>query len=119
MPHLSVSGNWDFEKKTVPKFHVNWYSSGGIFPSRTLIGVGDAHNGVGNNAEAVLPLDVLWKQMQTNFDRQNQQLLRAIQSNRGQCGPIVLEMNGREVAKGIFESAEELARTGSLKTDWI
>lgn len=119
MPHLSVSGNWDFEKKTVPKFHVNWYSSGGIFPSRTLIGVGDAHNGVGNNAEAVLPLDVLWKQMQMNFDRQNQQLLRAIQSNRGQCGPIVLEMNGREVAKGIFESAEELARTGSLKTDWI
>lgn len=119
MPHLSVSGNWDFEKKTVPKFHVNWYSSGGIFPSRTLIGVGDAHNGVGNNAEAVLPLDVLWKQMQTNFDRQNQQLLRAIQTNRGQGGTIILEMDKREVARGVFEGAEELARTESLKTDWL
>lgn len=119
MPHLSVSGNWDFEKKTVPKFHVNWYSSGGIFPSRTLIGVGDAHNGVGNNAEAVLPLDVLWKQMQMNFDRQNQQLLRAIQSNSGQGSTIILEMNGREVARGTFESAEELARTGSLNTKWL
>ncbi|MCU7195937.1 hypothetical protein [Turicibacter sanguinis] len=119
MPHLSVSGNWDFEKKTVPKFHVNWYSSGGIFPSRTLIGVGDAHNGVGNNAEAVLPLDVLWKQMQTNFDRQNQQLLRAIQTNRGQGGTIILEMDKREVARGVFEGAEELSRTGSLKVHWL
>ncbi|MDB8553882.1 hypothetical protein [Turicibacter sanguinis] len=119
MPHLSVSGNWDFEKKTVPKFHVNWYSSGGIFPSRTLIGVGDAHNGVGNNAEAVLPLDVLWKQMQTNFDRQNQQLLRAIQTNRGQGGTIILEVDKREIARGVFEGAEELARTGSLNVKWL
>ena len=54
-----------------------------------------------------------------NFDRQNQQLLRAIQSNRGKDGPIILEMNGREVAREVFESAEELSRTGSLKVDWL
>ena len=119
MPHLSVTGKWDFEKQQVPKFKVNWYSSGGIFPTKTLIGVGDANKGVGNNAEAVLPLNVLWKEMQMNFDRQNQELLRAIKSNRGSGGTIVLEMNGREVARGTFESAEELARMGALPLKWL
>lgn len=113
IPHLSVSGNWDFEKKTVPKFNVNWYSSGGIFSSRTLIGVGDANNGVGNNAEAVLPLDVLWKQLQNNFDKQNQQLAK-VMAYGDQGGTIILKLDGTEMAKAQFRSFRELAQLGII-----
>lgn len=39
-----------------------WYSKGGIFTQPTVlgnIGVGDAQSGVGNKAEAVMPIDDL------------------------------------------------------------
>jgi len=51
-------------------FDVDWYAKGGIFTRPTIlngIGVGDAHGGKGKNAEAVLPLNTLWKQLDKNF----------------------------------------------------
>ncbi len=45
-----------------PKLSVDWYSQGAIFTEPTIlggIGVGDANNGTGSNAEAVLPIDKL------------------------------------------------------------
>ena len=41
---------------------VAWYSKGAIFKRPTLlggIGVGDGHNGIGNGAEAILPISKL------------------------------------------------------------
>lgn len=43
---------------------IDWYSKGGIFKRPTVlggVGVGDAHNGMGSNMEAVLPLNQLPK----------------------------------------------------------
>lgn len=111
MPHLSVTGDWNFEKKTVPKFKVNWYSSGGIFPTRTLIGVGDANKGIGNNPEAVLPLNVLWKELNKNFDLQNKQLISAL-SNSNQPINLTLNLDGQKLAKAQFESYKELTQLG-------
>ena len=113
MPHLSVTGKWDFEKQTVPKFKVNWYSSGGIFTNRTLIGVGDANNGVGNNAEAVLPLDVLWDKLNNNFANQNKQLISAL-GNNNQPISLALYLDGKQLAKQQFKSFKELSRLGVL-----
>ena len=113
MPHLSVTGKWDFEKQTVPKFKVNWYSSGGIFTNRTLIGVGDANNGYGNNAEAVLPLDVLWDKLNNNFANQNRQLISAL-ANNNQPINLALYLDGDTLAKRQFKSFKELARLGIL-----
>lgn len=65
MPHFSISGSVNPLKwldEGVPKINVEWYSKGGIFTQPTLlgnIGVGDAQNGVGNKAEAVMPIDDL------------------------------------------------------------
>lgn len=65
MPHFSFSGSinpLDWGKVGVPKVGVQWYSSGAIFTQPTVIGnrgVGDAQNGVGSKAEAVLPIDDL------------------------------------------------------------
>jgi hypothetical protein len=48
----------------VPKFGISWYSKGAIFKRPTVLGgmgVGDAHNGIGSNAEAILPINQLPK----------------------------------------------------------
>lgn len=62
LPHFSL--NWsskDFGKlgsiKYPTGFNVDWYKTGGIFDSPSIIGVGEA------GAEAVVPLDKLWDKL--------------------------------------------------------
>ena len=66
LPHFTISGslnplNWSSEG--LPKIGVDWYWKGGIFNSPTLLGVGDAFNGQGSNAEAVVPLDSMYRKI--------------------------------------------------------
>ena len=42
---------------TVPHLSVDWYKTGGIFDSPSVIGVGEA------GTEAVVPLDKLWNKL--------------------------------------------------------
>lgn len=114
MPHISVHGNWDFEKKTTPSFSVRWYSQGGIFPSRTLIGVGDANNGKGNNAEAVLPLDSLWKELNVQFQKQNQAL-----KNNNQPIQVNLYLDGKVVTSTVIDNMKDQSKRGVLDTSWL
>lgn len=53
LPHFSLSGSFDVQNKSVPVADVNWYKTGGIFNSPSIIGVGEA------GTEAVVPLDKL------------------------------------------------------------
>jgi len=62
LPHFSL--NWsskDFGKlgsiKYPTGFNVDWYKTGGIFDSPSIIGVGEA------GAEAVVPLDKFWNKL--------------------------------------------------------
>ena len=50
LPHFSMSGKFDAQSGSVPSVRVNWYASGGVFSSPSVIGVGEAGD------EAVLPL---------------------------------------------------------------
>lgn len=65
MPHFTWSGNINplkWGEEGVPSVGVEWYSKGGIFTQPTVlgnIGVGDAQNGTGSKAEAVMPIDDL------------------------------------------------------------
>lgn len=62
MPHFKFSGSFSLNPLSVPKLGVDWYSKGAIFTKPTVmggIGVGDANNGIGSNAEAILPIDKL------------------------------------------------------------
>lgn len=65
MPHFTFTGSINplkWGELGVPKVGVEWYSKGGIFTQPTVlgnIGVGDAQNGTGNKAEAVMPIDDL------------------------------------------------------------
>lgn len=66
LPHFSITGSFSLVPPSIPKVSVDWYYTGGIFKSPTLlggIGVGDAFNGQGSNAEAVVPLDEMYKKI--------------------------------------------------------
>ena len=53
LPHFSMDGTFNAKSGTVPTVNVNWYKTGGIFNSPSIIGVGEA------GSEAVVPLDKL------------------------------------------------------------
>lgn len=62
LPHFNISGKFSLNPPSIPKFNVDWYSKGAIFTQPTVlgnIGVGDADNGKGSKAEAILPIDDL------------------------------------------------------------
>ena len=64
LPHVSITGKFSLNPPSVPKFGISWYSKGAIFKRPTVLGgmgVGDAHNGIGSNAEAILPINQLPK----------------------------------------------------------
>lgn len=53
LPHFELTGKFSLSPPQVPKLAVNWYSTGGIFSSPSVIGVGEA------GTEAVVPVDKL------------------------------------------------------------
>lgn len=119
MPHISVYGNWDFEKKTTPSFRVNWYSSGAIFNKRTIlggIGVGDAQNGYGNNAELVTPVDKFYSELNKNFEKQTQALAKM---NGNGTTTVIVELDGKEVARSTVKNMKQMSQLGQLDTSWL
>lgn len=58
LPHFKLSGEFSLKNKTVPHLSVDWYKTGGIFDSPSVIGVGEA------GAEAVVPLDKFWDKLE-------------------------------------------------------
>lgn len=61
LPHFKISpSGWklgDLLKGSIPHLDIDWYKTGGIFNSPSVIGVGEA------GSEAVIPLDKLWSKM--------------------------------------------------------
>lgn len=74
LPHFTISGTLNplkWHDEGVPKIGVEWYWKGGIFNKPTVlngIGVGDAFNGQGSNAEAVVPLDSMYRNIKKIVD---------------------------------------------------
>lgn len=57
LPHLSISGKLSLNPPSVPKLSIDWYKTGGIFDSPSVIGVGES------GSEAVVPLDKFWDKL--------------------------------------------------------
>ncbi|AHM55844.1 phage-like protein [Peptoclostridium acidaminophilum DSM 3953] len=53
LPHFALTGKFSLSPPQVPKLSVNWYSTGGIFSSPSVIGIGEA------GTEAVVPVEKL------------------------------------------------------------
>lgn len=64
LPHFSMQGEFSLSPPSVPKFAIDWYWKGGIIDTPTIlggIGVGDSYKGQGSNAEAIIPLDGMYR----------------------------------------------------------
>lgn len=86
LPHFSITGKFSLKPPSVPKLNIDWYKTGGIFDSPSLIGVGEA------GAEAVVPLDKFWKELKAS-----------------QGGGIVINVYGTE-NQSAKDIAEEVKR---------
>lgn len=86
LPHFKLSGEFSLKNKTVPHLSVDWYKTGGIFDSPSVIGIGEA------GPEAVVPLDKLWDKLDNLQGETN----------------IVINVNGSN--KDPREIAEEVKR---------
>ena len=80
LPHFNISGKFSLSPPSIPKVSVDWYYKGGIFKTPTIlggIGVGDAFNGQGSNAEAIVPLDDMYRNIKAIFDNRESKYLTA------------------------------------------
>ena len=66
LPHFKLSGKFDLKTMSVPKLSIDWYKTGGIFDSASVIGVGEA------GPEAVVPLDKFWEEIRNSNSRTDQ-----------------------------------------------
>lgn len=57
LPHFKLTGKLSINPPSIPKLSIDWYKTGGIFDSPSLIGVGEA------GPEAVVPLDKFWDKL--------------------------------------------------------
>lgn len=57
LPHINMTGKFSLNPPSVPKLSIDWYKTGGIFNSPSVIGVGEA------GSEAVVPLDKFWDKL--------------------------------------------------------
>ena len=57
LPHFKVTGKLSISPPSVPKLSIDWYKTGGIFDSPSIIGVGES------GSEAVVPLDKFWDKL--------------------------------------------------------
>lgn len=77
LPHFTITGTLNplkWESEGIPKIGVDWYYKGGIFKTPTVlgnIGVGDAFNGQGSKAEAVVPLDEMYSKISDMINSSN------------------------------------------------
>ena len=86
LPHIHLTGKLSINPPSVPKFSIDWYKTGGIFNSPSVIGVGEA------GSEAVVPLDKFWDKLDHLHGETN----------------IVINVNGAN--KDPREIAEEVKR---------
>lgn len=79
LPHFTISGTLNplkWNDQGMPKIGVDWYYKGGIFKTPTVlgnIGVGDAFNGQGSKAEAVVPLDEMYSKIRNILREEGEQ----------------------------------------------
>lgn len=87
LPHFKLSGEFSLKNKTVPKLSIDWYKTGGIFNSPSVIGVGEA------GAEAVVPLDKFWNKLDN--------------MSTGETN-IVININGAQDPKAVADEVKRM-----------
>ena len=96
LPHFAIEpSGWnvgDLLKGSIPTLGIDWYAKGGIFTKPTVIG----NKGFGEaGAEAALPLDMLWGQMEKMFANMSDNIVNgvalAMQMQAGAGGDVTIQ----------------------------
>ena len=111
LPHFSITGKFSLVPPSIPKVSVDWYYKGGIFKSPTVlggIGVGDAFNGQGSNAEAIVPLDEMYRNIDNIILNRTNQLINS--NNNSNTNPIVVQsiLNSKVIAESIAGESDSV-----------
>ena len=96
---------------SVPK--IPYLAKGGIVDSATLALIGE-----GRQNEAVVPLDTFYSRLSQMFAEQNRMLMQNMQNGNGNA-TIILQMDGKEVARGTVSNMREMSRLGQLDMTWL
>ncbi|MFA7079220.1 MAG: hypothetical protein WC147_12550, partial [Syntrophomonas sp.] len=105
LPHISVNTRYKSMggiSIPYPDFDLSWYRMGGIFDRPSIIGVGEA------GTEAVIPLDKLPGLISEG--------LKGIMGNTaGTPIELVVNLDGREISRSIYDLQSGLARSKGVK----
>lgn len=105
LPHFSITGKFSLSPPAIPKVSVDWYYNGGIFKSPTVlggIGVGDAFNGQGSNAEAIVPLDEMYRNIKRIVDNSSEGNIVIYLTNTTKLdSEVISSKTTKKVIKGI------------------
>jgi phage-related minor tail protein len=125
LPHFTISGTLNplkWAEQGVPSIGVEWYYKGGIFKSPTIlggIGVGDAFNGQGSNAEAVVPLDEMYRNIKGIVDNSSQENIIIYLTNTTELdGEVISTKTTKKIIQNISKekrSRKILSGGGKLK----
>lgn len=122
LPHFSITGKFSLVPPSIPKVSVDWYYNGGIFKSPTVlggIGVGDAFNGQGSNAEAIVPLDEMYRNIKGIVDNSSEGNIVIYLTNTTKLdSEVISSKTTKKVIKGIGKeksSRRILSGGGKLK----
>lgn len=122
LPHFSITGKFSLSPPSIPKVSVDWYYNGGIFKSPTVlggVGVGDAFNGQGSNAEAVVPLDEMYRNIKGIVDNSSGGDIVIYLTNTTKLdSEVISSKTTKKVIKGIGKeksSRKILSGGGKLK----
>lgn len=122
LPHFSITGKFSLSPPSIPKVSVDWYYNGGIFKSPTVlggIGVGDAFNGQGSNAEAIVPLDEMYRNIKGIVDNSSEGNIVIYLTNTTELdSEVISSKTTKKVIKGIGKersSRKILSGGGKLK----
>ena len=110
LPTFTAKWKTVFGVKIPYGFNISWHKDGGIFTSPTLLG----NHGVGEaGAEAILPLDKLWNELGRQFDKQTQQMAQ------NQTTTVIVQLDGKEVARSTVNNMKQMSQLGQLDTSWL
>ena len=69
LPHFKIEGEFSLNPPSVPHFGIDWFANGGIMTKPTVFGANGNNLMAGGEAgpEAILPLNLLWKKLNSLF----------------------------------------------------
>ena len=114
LKNISVLGARPFQflrELNVPQ--IPYLAKGGVVDSATLAMIGE-----GSQNEAVVPLDTFYSRLSQMFAEQNRMLMQSMQNGNGNA-TIILQMDGKEVARGTVNNMKEMSRLGQLDMTWL